>query len=271
MKYTTLLRNGLTMTTCVILAACAGTGTTGPNATDTSGKIDAALRKAADETSASGAQGENLGYVEKMYKRDPAKAENAIRYAVALREADAANKAAIVLAPFADDPKSPVEAKQEFAAIQLALGNNQKAEKYAQKAVLQNPDDAKAFHFLGIALDAQGKHPEAERAFRKALDMWEGDPVPIMNNLALNLSSQGFLDEASEILTKAKTIAPGRIEIERNLRIVNTLRQSENPTTPKPLKRPKASEDVKTSVDAKIDTKADTNKAVPATKPAKKD
>lgn len=237
MKHKNVIRYGLALSACAVLAACAGDGVS-PEHDATAAKIDSALRNAANAADASGAKAESLGYVEKMYMRNPSKPESALRYAIALREADAANKASVVLAPFADDPKGPENAKTEFAAIQLALGNNEKAEKYAQKAVTQNPEDGRAFHFLGIALDAQGKHPEAERAFRKALDLWKDDPTPIMNNLALNLSAQGFLDEAAEILEKAKTIAPNRIELERNLRIVNALRQSENPTTPKPAKRP---------------------------------
>jgi Flp pilus assembly protein TadD len=71
-------------------------------------------------------------------------------------------------------------------------------------------------------------HPEAERAYRKGLEIWEGDPIPIMNNLALNLASQNNLKEAYEILKKAKSIAPNRIEVERNLRIVSALVESYN-------------------------------------------
>jgi Flp pilus assembly protein TadD len=60
-----------------------------------------------------------------------------------------------------------------------------------------------------------------------------------MNNLALNLASQDFLDEAVAILEKAQTIAPDRIEVERNLRIVRTLQQSAR-HAPKPVAKPAA-------------------------------
>jgi outer membrane biosynthesis protein TonB len=46
-----------------------------------------------------------------------------------------------------------------------------------------------------------------------------------MNNLALNLASQNKLDQAIDMLKKAKEISPGRVEIERNLRIVSTLQE----------------------------------------------
>jgi Flp pilus assembly protein TadD len=229
----------LVLSACTMLSACKTTqgAQGGPNT-----KIDAAVQRAAEDADAQG-KSLPLSTAEKLYTKDSSNPDNAIKYAVALREAGYANRASVVLEPFADDPKDPPAAKSEFAAIQLALGNNESAEKYAQKAVLGNPNDAKAFHYLGIALDAQGKHPEAERAFRKGLDMWKGDPTPIMNNLALNLSAQGFLDEAVEILEKAKAVAPNRVEVERNLRIVTALRQSGNPTTPKPGKKPVPSKD----------------------------
>lgn len=231
----------LILTACTMLSACKttqGTQQGGPN----TGKYDAAMQRAVQSIEDQN-KPPSLNAAEKVYTKDSSNPANAINYAAALREGGYANRASVVLAPFADDPKAPGAAKTEFAAIQLALGNNESAEKYAQKAVLKDPNDAKAFHYLGIALDAQGKHPEAERSFRKGLDLWKGDPTPIMNNLALNLSAQGFLDEAVEILEKAKAVAPNRVEVERNLRIVTALRQSGNPTTPKPGKKPVPSKD----------------------------
>lgn len=228
----------LSLGACCVLAACSSTSA---DHEMTAGKIDTAIQRASDKIQEKNANVPSMGAVEKMYNKDPKNPENAIKYAAALREADYANRASVILSPFANDAKAPAAAKTEFAAIQLSLGNSETAERFAKKATAQDPGDFKAFHYLGIALDAQGKHPEAEQAFRKGLDLWQGDPTPIMNNLALNLSTQGFLDEAIEILEKAKAVAPNRPEIERNLRIVKTLRQSENPTTPKPRKKPGAS------------------------------
>ena len=90
---------------------------------------------------------------------------------------------------------------------------------------MQNPQDYLAYQNLGIALDAKEMHPEAERAFRKGLEHWKGDPTTIMNNLALNLATQGFIDEAIEVLERAQALSPDRIEIERNLRIIRTLNE----------------------------------------------
>lgn len=240
MTLKTILKTTVTFSACVVLAACQTTGTT-PAGKDASNNaaIDSALNRAAASAAASGEKGQSLAYLEKIYKRNSEDPVAAINYAAALRDAEYLNQASMVLAPFANDKKGPAAAKTEYAAIQLALGNNKPAEQYAQKAVLQDEGDYRAFHYLGIALDAQGMHKEAERAFRKALDMWEGDPIPVMNNLALNLAAQEQLDEATTILEKAQAMAPDRVEIERNLRIVRTLQQSTR-HAPKPPIKPAA-------------------------------
>ncbi|MDB2682920.1 hypothetical protein N9Z27_01560 [Alphaproteobacteria bacterium] len=224
MKKTKLSKLLLTITLGVTLSACQTTNA--QDQTTRSDKIDAALEQAATAASISGNKKQSLAYLEKIYSRKRDNPVAAINYGKALKEAKEYERAAIVLAPFANDIEAPAAAKTEYAGIQLALGNNDEAEKYAQKAVIQDDKQFKAFHYLGIALDAKTQHVEAERAYKKGLENWQGDPVPIMNNLSLNLASQGHLDEALEILKKAKSLAPNRIEVERNIRIVKALQES---------------------------------------------
>lgn len=193
---------------------------------DRTEKINSALEKAAVAAASKGEDRQSLGYLEEAYKRNSTDPVTALNYGVALSNSKEYERAALVLAPFANDAESAPVFKTEYAAVQLGLGKNEEAEKYAQKAVLQDSSQVRAYHYLGIALETQGKHKEAERAFRKGLANWQGDPVPIMNNLALNLAAQGYLEESLEILQKAKNIAPDRIEIERNLRIVKALQES---------------------------------------------
>lgn len=222
---------------CVLLAACQASGVA-PQENSRSSRIDSALARAAGTASIGGMQNASLPYLEKIYKRNSDDPVAAANYAAALRRADHLKQAAAVLAPFANQDEGNAAAKREYAAVQLAMGNNDRAEHYAQKAILADEKDAQAYQYLGIALDSQGMHKEAERAFRKGLDYWQGDPTTIMNNLALNLATQGYLDEALEILQKAKSLAPGRIEVERNLRIVRALQQSHGYRAPKPDKKP---------------------------------
>ncbi len=232
----------LILIACFLLAACSSSGTsdTFNIAKDHSDRIDSALERAALSSAAQGHKGETLAYLEKIYKRKSTDPTAAMNYAAGLREADQLNRAILVLRPFAENSETDPNIKLEFCAIQLALGNTAIAEEYARKVILLDPENFKAYHYLGIALDAQGMHEDAERAFRNGLDRWQGDPIPIMNNLALNLTSQGFLDEAAEILLKAKAVAPNRLEVERNLRIVMALQQSHGGEAPKPSLKPKS-------------------------------
>ena len=72
-------------------------------------------------------------------------------------------------------------------------------------------------------MDAQKKHQAAEVAFREGLEHWQGDSTPILNNLALNLASQGHLEEALSLIEKAQQLSPSRMDLERNRRIIATL------------------------------------------------
>lgn len=218
LKLTTLM---LVTGSALALSACSTTGT----ATGTSGQVDKAIERAADQ-SRSGGQ-ESLALLEKLYKRNPDDASIAVRYSRALRDANRLTRASIIIAPFAKNERKPnAAAKTEFAAVQVGLGNYAVAQEFASKAVAMDESNYLGYHILGIALDAQSEHKPAENAFRKALEIWQGDPTPVLNNLGLNLASQGFLDEAAEVLRRALETSPDRTEVERNLRIVSALRES---------------------------------------------
>lgn len=211
------------------LAACTNTGSESkPDLTKdaNTAKINAAIDQTIEKSGGVKAvQAKSLIALEKEYKENSADPTIAYQYAKALRQADYANRASTVLTPFVHQPTIAPNVNREMSSIELALGNFRSAEKYAQQAVLQDPEDFQAYQNLGVSLDAQGKYPAAERAFRKGLETWKGDPTVIMNNLALNLATQNYLDEAVEILEKAKAISPDRIEIERNLRIVKAMKE----------------------------------------------
>ena len=207
------------------LTACQTTGSDPAETTkapeNVSERMDAALEKVA---LSSGSKTAGLITLEKKYKRNSTDPMNALAYAKGLRQANYLNRASLVLAPFTKSDAYP-GINTEMSMISLGLGNYGTAETYAQNAILQNPEDHDAYQNLGIALDAKEMHPEAERAFRKGLEHWKGNPTTIMNNLALNLATQGFVDEAIEVLERAQALSPDRMEIERNLRIIRTLNE----------------------------------------------
>lgn len=212
-----------------LLGACQTTGSSPkpaePNVPSKAERMDKAIEKATAKAAQKGSIPAALATLEKQYKRDSSNPATAMRYAQSLRHAGYLNRAALVLSPFAKENEPASGVNTEMSMIELGLGNYDTAENYAQLAVIQNPADHLAYQNLGITLDAKEMHPEAERAFRKGLEHWEGNPTTIMNNLALNLATQGFIDEAIEVLEKAQRISPDRIELERNLRIIRTLNE----------------------------------------------
>jgi Flp pilus assembly protein TadD len=207
------------------LAACSSTG--GGNMTNKSdaARVESILARAARDAKAAGNKGEALVLLEQLYNRNPEDAAIATAFGQSLREDEQLNRARQVLTPFTGSKPYP-DAVVELAMVQLALGQYQEAELTARRAVSLDPKSGRAFLALGTALDAENRHEDAETAFREGLDKWQGDPAPILNNLALNLASQNKLDQALDMLRKAKQISPGRVEIERNMRIISTLKES---------------------------------------------
>ncbi len=226
------------LTGCIalfMLSACQTTtgNVGGPQSEARSAKIDAALQRAVEDGAKKGKSPASLSVLENEYKKNSNDVETALAYARALREADYLNRALIVLAPLAGKEDASSMVLSEYSLVVLSMGNYSEAEEYARKSILKNPQNYNAYHALGIALDASGHHKQAEVAFRKGLDNWQGDPTPVMNNLALNLAEQGLLDEAVQILHRAAEAAPGRAEIERNLRIVQALQRTRDYSKPK--------------------------------------
>jgi Flp pilus assembly protein TadD len=207
----------LLLASCAVLSltACGTTGTT-TGATSHSDRTQTTAAR-------NDAGGYSLNALEANYKKDSSDINNATAYGRALRHANRLQRSAMVLAPIADKGKKNPEAKVEYAATLADMGQFEDAEKYVRAAIGINPEDGYAYQILGVSLEAQGKHAEAEKAFRKALENWQGNPSTVLNNLGTNLAAQGYIDDALETLRKAHSLAPDRPEIERNLRIVTAL------------------------------------------------
>ncbi len=234
----------------VLVTACASSGTsktgTGYNNSKVnsarpsleSKSIDKAMQQALMQAEASGNAAEIIGTLEQINARHPDDAVIATRFARALREDDQINKARKVLSPFANAEKPNIEALNEMAMTELGLGDYEGAKKYSMKATVIDPKNARGYLALGTAQDALKDHANAEQSFRQGLKYWKGDPSPILNNLALNLASQGHLEESLSLLERALEISPKRMELERNRRIIATLLETSGPRPPSPVVKP---------------------------------
>jgi Flp pilus assembly protein TadD len=207
------------------------------------------LSTAAANAIAEGKTDEALALYERLYTRNSAGfsapggpfQEIALNYAQLLRKTGKAQRALAVLSPFLEVRHGHTEIKidtiilNEYAAINIELGNLEKAEEILNRVLAD--EKAKRFHgdaynLLGIALDAQGKHKEAEQLFRKSLTLWKGEETSVMNNLAVCLASQGRFDESLMLLNQALVMAPEKQEIARNSQMVKDLRESIVPKPP---------------------------------------
>lgn len=188
------------------------------------------LKTSASEAIAAGRAQEAAEHFEKLYLKNNKSANIALNYAQALRKTGKAQRAVVILAPFVEKKSKidPVMAL-EFASASVEIGNDERAMAVAEK-VLADPKAADLHpnmnNIVGIVLDGQGRHKEAETAYRAALEGWEGDATSVMNNLALCLVSQGLFDDALTTLRQALIANPDRAEIARNIEIVSELRKS---------------------------------------------
>jgi Flp pilus assembly protein TadD len=226
----------------MLLAGCAAPAPTSPP--PSVAHVTHKTRKSApptEQASPDQAQADTLSTDEEAYKDNSADPAIALRYAQALRVSGRLQRAAIVLDPFVQEGQAdnaPILA--EYASTQAAMSNYPDAEHYARKAIAVDPANGLAYHVLGIALDAAGKHDQAEIAYRKALANWQGDPAPVLNNLGLNLAAQGYMSEAVATLKKAVELDPDRKEFQRNLRIVTAMEMQSPPSEREPQVKPGA-------------------------------
>mgnify|MGYP003386572952 CR=1 FL=1 len=219
-----------------------------------SAATEARLSTAAENAVVEGKTEEALVLYEKLYTHNttgffvadnPDRQNIALNYAQLLRKSGKAQRAITVLSSYVEgrdgnvkDGVAPI-ILNEYAASSIELGNFDKAETVLN-TVLEDKNASKfhadAYNLLGIVLDAQSQHREAEQAFRQALETWKGDKTSVMNNLALCLASQGMFDESLTTLRQALVMAKDKQGIARNIQMISDLKKSVVPTAPVALK-----------------------------------
>jgi tetratricopeptide (TPR) repeat protein len=139
-----------------------------------------------------------------LYSRQPAGAEDAVRFATA----------ALALRP--DSP----EARLSLGAVLLARGKADEAAEQVREAIRLKPDLEGAHTLLGDILRALGRADEALDAYRKALSLdGPGSNASFRARLGLGnvLAEKGKLDEAEEVFREAVKLQPKAVEPQRNL------------------------------------------------------
>ncbi len=211
-------------------------------------ETEARLATSAQNAIAAGKTRQALALYTKLYLENHS-AEVSLNYAQLLRKTGNTQKAISILKPFVLDDKGAIEDNaapimlNEYAAANIELGHYHTAEIALEKVLKSKQAfgfHADAYDLLGVALDAQGWHQEAEQDYKRALKSWKGDPTSVMNNLGLCLAAQGMFDESLTILRQALIKAPHNTEIARNIGMVSRLRKTFVPTAPITIAPPPA-------------------------------
>lgn len=197
------------------------------------GETEERLATAAAAAIAAGETGEALAKYQALYAHRPRDESVALNYAQLLRQSGKIDQAQDILKPFVATRVGALKKDvnplllNEYAAILIAQGAVEEAEAMLDRMM----DDPRAekirsdtTHLLGIALDAQGRHKEAEKMFRAALGGWKGNPSTVMNNLGLCLAAESLFDESLLTLRRALVMAPDKREIAGNIQLVEHLR-----------------------------------------------
>lgn len=245
----------LSLAILLAVGACKTTETpiVGQTLDSITGKHDAKeerMATAAADAIAEGKTEEALALYEKLYTNPNAlvfssanyrNRDIVLNYAQLLRKTGDAEHAVRVLSPVVESRTGRIKSNtdpillNEFAAGNIEIGNFKKAEDILN-LVLEDKNAQKfhadAYNLLGISLDAQGQHREAEQSFRQSLSGWKGDSTSVMNNLAVCLASQGRFDESIMTLRQALVMAPDKQEVARNIEMVSNLRKEIVPQPP---------------------------------------
>jgi len=104
-----------------------------------------------------------------------------------------------------------VEAWVNLGYVELRRGNFEQARRDFVKARTLNRDIPAPHHALGLLADVEGRGEEAERYYRRALEVDPGF-APARANLARRLFARGQFENAREQFQRLREVAPDAVE-----------------------------------------------------------
>lgn len=107
-------------------------------------------------------------------------------------------------------------ARRGLAGALIAMGQPILAEQQVQAALKSDPRDYRALNTMGVALDMQGQHTEAQARYRQGIDL-SPDYVPLRSNMGLSLAISGQSQEAIAQLVPIASGSKGDGRVRQNL------------------------------------------------------
>lgn len=206
----------------LLMAACAE-GLAPADDNTIAAALEPSLRSAARSAEAANDWKTAAQHWANLHQRRPADREATLALARALRCSGAPDQAADLmqaeLGKAGRDPKLLAELGKDYlAAERLGL-----ATRALEEAVAKTPNDWENLSALGVALDTQARHDEAQAAYAKALALAPDHPV-VLNNLALSQAQSGHLDEAIATLRLAMEQPSAGAQLRQNLALLLALK-----------------------------------------------
>ena len=161
-----------------------------------------------------------LNVTQNVLDRDPGNVEALIHQADALMALGRPDAAAEAYRRVMAKDVSPSRAQLRLARVgvgrvDLAMGRASEAEAIYAALIAATPDDPVGHNGLAIAFDQQGRHDEAQAAYRKALTI--ADTSATRSNLGLSLVMSGDTVGALELLRPLASESASNPRIRHNL------------------------------------------------------
>lgn len=206
------LRLFTTVALTVMAGALAGCKTT--SLTDTTGSISSGAAQRSDAEWRR--EGDALG---ERFRANPRDADNAIRYAQALRATGQRSQAAAVLETAALHNPENRGLLGAYGRALADAGNLKQALDVLERAHSPDQPDWRILSVQGAVLDQLGRHAEAQRYYAGALKIVPDEPS-VLSNLGLSYALAKDLKRAEETLRRASANGSGDKRVRQNLALV---------------------------------------------------
>jgi len=191
------------------LAGCKTTGLTDITGSVSSGPVqrsEADLRRESETLS-------------ERFRANPRDADNAIRYAQALRQNGQRVQAAAVLETAAIHNPEHRPLLGAYGRALADAGNFKQALSVLERAHSPDQPDWRILSVQGAVLDQMGRHEEAQRYYASALRIVPEEPS-VMSNLGLSYALSKDLPRAEQTLRRASARGGNDKRVQQNLALV---------------------------------------------------
>lgn len=113
-------------------------------------------------------------------------------------------------------------ARRGLASALIAMAQPALAERQLDIVLRADPRDYRALNALGIALDMQGSHPEAQARYRQGIDL-RPDDLALRSNLGLSLAIAGQAEAAIAILLPIAGTRAADVRVRQNLALAHAM------------------------------------------------